>query len=251
MGRSTTVISPKSACRKQKFDDASQWLLEDWIKTGKGRNQEKISILCEPKLSQPIPVPSSNSRTLRRKCCWSCCKTKTDSERIYRVPPPRRERVWIEFHNRKWINSRRKKPEERKTSGVLHYSEPDGWWIWYGRNSTRSDETKDRAIQEYLKTVSKYCILVQFEVRSRERLAILPNTIRRNRPLSHTACSLYWESGMYENTGWALPEGSLNSERATCRTKFELAIRLTGSTKPRRKIILGTIKRFEKLRVNL
>ena len=26
----------------------------------------------------------------------------------------------------KWINSRRKKPQERKTSGILHYSESDG-----------------------------------------------------------------------------------------------------------------------------
>ena len=46
----------------------------------------------------------------------------------------------------------------RKSIGSLHYSESDGWWKWYGRNSMRSDETKDRAMQEYLETFSTYCI---------------------------------------------------------------------------------------------
>ena len=32
----------------------------------------------------------------------------------------------------------------------------------------RSDETKDRVIQEYLDMLPKYSILVQFEARSRE-----------------------------------------------------------------------------------
>ena len=40
----------------------------------------------------------------------------------------------------------------------------------------RSYETKDRAIQEYMETPSKYSILVQFEARSRERLAIFYQT---------------------------------------------------------------------------
>ena len=69
--------------------------------------------------------------------------------------------------------------------------------------------------------------------------------------IRHTACSLHWESGMYESTGWALPEGALNSESATSRAQIELAMWSTRSTKPRRKIILGTIKRFEKFRGNL
>ena len=68
-----------------------------------------------------------------------------------------------------------KKPQERKTSGILHYSEPDGVWKWNGRNSTRLDETKDRAIQEYLETLSKYGILVQFEARS--HAVVLYNTL--------------------------------------------------------------------------
>ena len=48
------------------------------------------------------------------------------------------------------------------------------------RNSTRSDENKDRSIQEYLETPSKYCILVQLGVCPRERSAILQNTAERH-----------------------------------------------------------------------
>ena len=36
----------------------------------------------------------------------------------------------------------------------------------------RLDKAKDSAIQEYLETLSKYCMLVQFGARSRERIAI-------------------------------------------------------------------------------
>ena len=60
-----------------------------------------------------------------------------------------------------------------------------------GENSTRSYESKDRAIQEYLETHSKYCMFVQFEVRSRERPASLPNTVTCSRSLQHTTCSLH------------------------------------------------------------
>ena len=51
----------------------------------------------------------------------------------------------------------------------------------------RSDKTTDHAIQEYLETISKKKnrIWVQFEARSRERLAILPNTVTCSRSLQH------------------------------------------------------------------
>ena len=52
----------------------------------------------------------------------------------------------------------------------------------------RLDQAKDRSIQQCLETSSKYCILVQFDARSEERIAILSNTITRNRSLQHTAC---------------------------------------------------------------
>ena len=136
-------------CRRKKFDDAPQWLLEDWISTlaSGGGAKKKFNIAW----IQTLPI---NSCTFEQfKDCVA--RQKADSERIYRVPLPRREREWIEFFVEKWITYRKNKPQKRKTSGLLHCSEPDGWWIWYGRNSTRFDETKDRTIQEYLETPSK------------------------------------------------------------------------------------------------
>ena len=61
--------------------------------------------------------------------------------------------------------------KKKEDKPFLHYSESDGGWKSHGRNSTRSNKTKNRSIQEYLETPSKYWRLVQFEVRSRERLA--------------------------------------------------------------------------------
>ena len=55
----------------------------------------------------------------------------------------------------------------------------------------RSYETKDRAIQEYLETLSEYNMLVQSEARPRERIAILPNTVTCSRSPQHTTCSLH------------------------------------------------------------
>ena len=55
-------------CRGEEFEDASQWLLEDWISTlaRGGGAKEHMSKLRESKIFQSIPVPSSNSRTFRK-----------------------------------------------------------------------------------------------------------------------------------------------------------------------------------------
>ena len=89
------------------------------------------------------------------------CKTMYFTERIYRVHLPRREREWIEFNSRKWIDSREKKPQKRKTSCVLHNSERDGRWKLYGGNSMRLYIAKDCSMQKYLETSSEYGVLVQ------------------------------------------------------------------------------------------
>ena len=65
----------------------------------------------------------------------------------------------------------------------------------------RLDEAKDCSKQKYLEPPSKYCILVHIETRSRERIAILPNTVACNRPLQHTTSCLHRESGMLEDEG--------------------------------------------------
>ena len=169
--------------RKKKFDRASQWPLEDWISTlekGRGGAKKKLKqFLClraiqghsgdnaiDPELQENILLP------------------KRFTEYIYHVGNANEL-------NSKCINSRRKQPQKRKTNGVLHYSEPDGGRIWHGGNSTRSDETKDRAMQEYLEMPSKDRMLVQFEARSRERSAIFSNEVTCSRSLQQTTCSLY------------------------------------------------------------
>ena len=97
----------------------------------------------------------------------------------------------------------------------------------------------------------KYGILVQFKADSRERFAILPNTVTCSRSLQHTTRSSHWKSGMYENSGGALPKSSLNSKIATGCTQTECAQRSTRPTMPRRKTILGPMKWIEELRGNL
>ena len=231
------------------------WRLD--INSGKRRrSEEKMSKYCVN------PNSSSQSLYLSRGIQGQPGDNAVDptlqdsvliTERIHRVHPPRREREWVEFHNNdKWMNYRRKKPQERKTSSILHYNEPDARWImawkklhaiWRIQGSRHT-----RILGNAFKKQYCWCSLKLAQERGP---AILPDTVTCSRSPQHTACILHWESGMCENSGWALPEGSLNSESATCRVEIELAIWSTRSTKPRRKIILGTIQRSEKLRWNL
>ena len=64
----------------------------------------------------------------------------------------------------------------------------------------RSDELKDRAIQEYLENRSKYCILVQFEARPRERSAFLLNTRSHAVVLYNTLFAACVEKAVCMNT---------------------------------------------------
>ena len=52
---------------------------------------------------------------------------------------------------------------------------------------------------------------------------------------------------MHENTGWALPKGSLNTKITTGCSQIELAMKSTRSTWPRNKIMLGPTKRITEL----
>ena len=153
-----------------------------------------------------------------------------------------------------------------------------------GMGESPRDLTKPRIApyKNKWKRVQNTVCWCNFEARSRERLAILPNAVTCSRSLQHTTCSLRWVKSHKSTPPWswgflwmtsspwwkeiekkwwkwqrrswksggALPEGSLNSESATGCTQIELA-RSPRSTKPRRKIILGTVKRFEELRWNL
>ena len=45
------------------------------------------------------------------------------------------------------------------------------------------------------------------KTRSEDRMANLSNMITRNRSLQHTACDMYYESGMHEDYGGVIPQG--------------------------------------------
>ena len=53
----------------------------------------------------------------------------------------------------------------------------------------RLDKAKDCSIQKYLETSSEYSVLVQFETRSRERIAVLARG--RMQLFSTTHCQLF------------------------------------------------------------
>ena len=120
----------------------------------------------------------------------------------------------------------------------FHCSEPDGRRSKHGRNSIRLGQAKDRTIQKYLVTSSTYSVLVKFKARSEEMIAVLTNTITRNRSLQHTACDFYWESGVHEDWGGAIPSSTSVSKVPSRCTEAEFAKWTTGSTWSRRKKIL-------------
>ena len=167
MERPTTVTSLKSEGRR----------VEDWISTlamgggAKKRDQYCVNPINSCTFEQFKDIQETMLLILH--CKTTYCFRK-DSPNASATSKTR-------------INGMRNKPQERKTSSLLHQSEPDGRRTGHRRNTVRSYDTKIRAIQEYLETPYKYSILVQFEARSRERLAILPNTLTCSRSLQHTA----------------------------------------------------------------
>ena len=52
-------------------------------------------------------------------------------------------------------------------------------------------DTQNYGVQKYLESSPKYSMLVQFETRSKKRIAALSNTIPRIRSFQHTTCDLY------------------------------------------------------------
>ena len=63
----------------------------------------------------------------------------------------------------------------------------------------RLGQAKARTIPKYLATSSKHNVLVQFKAPSEERIAVLSNTITRNRSPQQTTCDMYSESGVHED----------------------------------------------------
>ena len=67
---------------------------------------------------------------------------------------------------------------------------------------TPCDLTQPRIVlYKYLENLIKIQFVVQFETRSRERIAVFPNKVACNRLLRHTTSCLHREGGMHEGEG--------------------------------------------------
>ena len=241
---------------KVKFVGTSEWTVEAWIsfmaKGGKRRTKEKVSILPEPSLFQTALVSQSYSGTFRKQSRWSrIARQCTVAGGLFRVHLPHREYKWNVFNNQRWIDPRRKKSQKGKTICVFHCSEPDGRWSECGGNCMRLQQAKDRSIQKYLETTLNKIKWMQLKTRSEERIAILSDTITRNRSLQHTTCDLDWKTGMHGDEGGVIPQSILFSKTATCCTQSEFAKWTTRSTRTIRKNILWPPKRIAELQGNL
>ena len=148
--RSTTVTSSKSAGSRS---STSHWLLEDWISTlAKGGGAKKRFQYCvNPNSSNQFLYlravqGHSGDNVVDPALQDNVLLPKGFTEYLYQVGDANESNSMI----RNGLIPGGKKHQERKTSGLLHNSGPDGGRIWHGGNSMRSDETKDRAIQELL-----------------------------------------------------------------------------------------------------
>ena len=147
--QSSVMTSSKSAGRRSLMV-LRNCPLEDWISTlakGGGGAKKRFQHCLNPNSSnQLLYLRAIQGQSGENATDPEVARQCTVTERIYWVHLPRRERDWVEFHNGKWFNSMRNK---RKTSSILQYSESDGRRFWFGRNSMRSDETKDRATKNW------------------------------------------------------------------------------------------------------
>ena len=107
----------------------------------------------------------------------------------------------------------------------------------------RSYEAKDRATQEYLETPSKYSMLVQFEARQEKGLQFY-QTRSHAVVLYNTLPAACIEKAVYMKTQDELHQKmrfTPRVPRVVLKSNSQHAWSAR-STKPRRKIILGTIK---------
>ena len=129
--------------------------------------KEKVSILFETRSSKKNPVPSSRSRSFRKSLFWKCsyqsciAKQCTVTDKFYQVCLSRRTRKWIEINSAWRSGTRRIQHKNRQMCRFLYRCGPDAWWTGLKGNLLRFIRSKNRALQKYLETTSRYSILVQ------------------------------------------------------------------------------------------
>ena len=243
-------------CRKKKFDDASQWLFEDWMTTltNGGGAKERFQYCVNPNSSDQFLYfqaiqGHSEDNAIDPALQDNVLLPKGFTEYIYHVGKANELNSII---RNGFIPGGIKASREEDKRYILHHSEPDGRRIWYGE--TPCDLTKPRIAphkntwkrlqnsvfrSNWMLAQEKY---MQFFYQTRSHAVVLYNT--QPAACIEKAVCMKTQDELYQN-------GSPDSERTTYRTKIELAIWSTSSTSPRRKIILGAIERFEKLRRKL
>ena len=155
------------------------------------RTEEKVPLLREPELFSEIPLLSSNPRTFGNT-----------------INPALHDNVLLPEGFTEYIYHVGNGIELRPI--VNHGLIPEGVSLKTGRHAVfctvvnlmdnqdglgetpmRLIKSKNRAIQKYLETLSRYSISVQFEARSTKRTANLSNKIKRSYSLRHTACMVH------------------------------------------------------------
>ena len=194
---------------KEKFDGSSQWPINDWTSfLAKGWGPKKG---FQYRLNHNSSKHFLYFRAIQGHSGGNLVDPELQDNLL--LPEDFTEYIYLigeksETHSiiRGWVDPRRKKSQQGLGIFVFHCSEHDGRRSKYRRNSMRLGQAKDRSIQKYLETSSKHSVLVQFKTRSEERIAILSNTITRNRSLHHTACDLHRESGVLQDEGGIIPQ---------------------------------------------
>ena len=244
--RSTTVTSSKSAGSR-----SSTTLRSDYLKIGY-QNWQKEEDAAKKKdfliaRIQTLPSQFLYLRAIQGHSgdkCWLTCiaRLRTDTERI--LPSTSTMSGWrIKFNSvmRNVLLPGGHKVQKTKTSSLLHNSGPDGGRKWHGWNPMRS--WRNQGSRRHTKILGNAFKILYFgaiwsspkrEVlqfcQTRSRAVVLYNTLL-------AAC--------IEKAECVKTSDELHSECATSRAEIEFAIWSTRSAKPRRKIILGNIKRFE------
>ena len=183
---------------KAKFDGTSQWPINDWVTclAKGGGPQNKFQYCLNPDSSKhflyfgAIQVQEVISLILHCKTMY-CCQRTSPSTSIT-------SQMWVKYIQQSEVDWWWSLKRDRQ-SVFFHCSKPDGRWSKHGRNSMRLGQAKDRTIEKYLETSSKYSVLVQFKARSVERIAILSTTITRNRS-QHTLPAICIEKAVCMKT---------------------------------------------------
>ena len=88
------------------------------------------------------------------------------------------------------------------------------------RSRIRPDELQKCSVQEYLEISQKNTVyLAQLEGCSEEEIAVLSDTIQRNRPLQHCTCDVNRESGIHQVKRTIIQSVSISKVTAKSRTQ--------------------------------